>query len=151
MVGTYAALVDDRGEIWGELRHPLRPKKLDWLKGPRVVHPSVMMRRREIIDVGKYNERAIRLEDYDLWLRLVGRGCKIVTLPERLYNLHWDRSDYSRRKLKYRFGEMRLVLRGLTSLKAPWTCYGYILKPLLTGLLPKRFLYLLHVRKLRFR
>jgi glycosyltransferase EpsE len=151
VVGTYAALVDDDGRIWGELRHPLRPEKLDWLKGPCVVHPSVMMRSRAIIDVGKYNEGAIRLEDYDLWFRLVSRGYKIVTLPKRLYNLHWDRSDYSRRRFKYRLGEMRLVLRGLTLLKAPRACYGYILKPLLTGLVPKKILYLHHVHKFRLR
>jgi glycosyltransferase EpsE len=151
VVGTYAALVDDEGKIWGELRHPLSPEKLDWLKGPCVVHPSVMMRRKAIIDAGKYNEGAIRLEDYDLWLRLVSRGCKIATLPKRLYNLHWGRSDYSRRKFKYRLGEMRLVLQGLSMLKAPYSCYGYVLKPLLTGLVPKKFLYLHHVHKFRLR
>ncbi len=149
VVGTYAALVDDHGRTWGELRQPFNPKKLDWLKGPCVVHPSVMMRRKEIIDAGKYNERAIRLEDYDLWFRLISHGHKIVTLPKRLYNLHWDRSDYSRRKFKYRFGEMWLVLRGIGLLKAPCSCYAYALKPLLAGLLPKRLLYLHHARKFR--
>ncbi len=151
VVGTYAALVDDRGEIWGELRHPLKPKKVDWLKGPCVVHPSVMMRRRAIIDAGKYNEVAIRLEDYDLWFRLVNRGCQIVTLPKKLYNLHWDRSDYSRRRFRYRLGEMRLVIRGVGLLNAPRYCYGYVLKPLLTGLMPTKLLYLHHVRKFSIR
>jgi glycosyltransferase EpsE len=149
VVGTYAALIDDHGRMWGELRHPVAPDKLEWLKGPRVVHPSVMMRKKAIIAEGNYNERAIRLEDFDLWLRLVSRGHKIVTLPKILYNLHWDRSDYSRRKFKYRLGEMSLVLRGLTLLNAPYSCYGYAVKPLLAGLLPSRLLYLHHVRKFR--
>ncbi|HVN22935.1 MAG TPA: glycosyltransferase family 2 protein [Syntrophorhabdales bacterium] len=147
VVGTYAALVDDQGKFWGELRHPLNPEKLDWLKGPCVVHPSVMMRKKAIIEAGKYDEHAIRLEDYELWLRLVGGGHKIVNIPEDLYNLHWDRSDYSRRRFKYRFGEMRLVLRALNSLNAPPSCYGYLLKPLFAGLLPKRLLFQHHVRK----
>jgi glycosyltransferase EpsE len=147
VAGTYAALVDGDGKKWGELRHPLRPEKLDWLKGPRVVHPSVMMRTEAIAAVGNYNERAVRLEDYDLWLRLVSRGRRIVTIPKTLYNLHWDRSDYSRRKFKYRLGETRLVLRGVSMLDAPYCCYGYALKPLLAGLVPKGLLYLHHVRK----
>jgi glycosyltransferase EpsE len=151
VVGAFAALVDDHGRTWGELRHPLSPEKLDWLRGPCVVHPSVMMRRKEIVAAGKYNERAIRLEDYDLWLRLVSRGYRIVNLPKRLYSLHWDRSDYSRRKFKYRFGEMCLVVRGLSSLKAPFFCYFYALKPLLAGFLPKGFLHLHHVHKFRLR
>jgi glycosyltransferase EpsE len=149
VVGTYAALVDDLGRTWGELRHALTPEKFDWLKRNCVVHPSVVMRKSAIVAEGKYDEDAVRLEDWDLWLRLVSRGHKIVTLPKRLYNLHWDRSDYSRRKFKYRLGEMCLVLRGLKLLRAPSYYYGYVLKSLLAGLAPSGLLYLHHVRKFR--
>ena len=35
-----------------------------------ISHPSVMFRKRIVIDAGGYNEKAGEVEDYDLWLRL---------------------------------------------------------------------------------
>ena len=145
VVGTYAALVGADGKVWGELRHPETPGPGDWIKGPAIVHPSVLMRRKAILDVGGYDAGAIRLEDYDLWLRMVATGFRIVTLPRTLYHLHWDRSDYSRRKFRYRLGEMRLKMRALSLLRPPWFYYPYALKPLVTGLIPRALLYAYHL------
>lgn len=145
VVGTYAALVGDDGKVWGELRHPETPGSGDWIKGPAVVHPSVLMRRQAVLEVGGYDAGAIRLEDYDLWLRMVAKGLLIVTLPRTLYRLHWDRSDYSRRKFRYRLGEMRLKMTALSLLRPPWFYYPYALKPLVTGLTPRVLLYAYHL------
>jgi glycosyltransferase EpsE len=145
VVGTYAALVGDDGKVWGELRHPATPGPGDWIKGQAVVHPSVLMRRQAVLEVGGYDAGAIRLEDYDLWLRMVARGLLIVTLPRTLYRLHWDKRDYSRRKFMYRLGECRLKLKGVRILHPPWVYYPYVVKPLVVGLMPRNLLYAYHV------
>ncbi len=49
-------------------------------------HPSVMFRRRAILDAGGYRECAWA-EDYDLWLRLYLRGDRFGKVPETL--LEW--------------------------------------------------------------
>jgi glycosyltransferase involved in cell wall biosynthesis len=49
-------------------------------------HPSVMMRRQSIIDIGGYRDMDWP-EDYDLWLRAVRSGLRLGKVPEVL--LRW--------------------------------------------------------------
>lgn len=60
-------------------RHPTDPMLLGWslLFGCCVAHPSVMLRRSAVMDVGGYDPSAEPAEDYDLWLRLeaTSPGC----------------------------------------------------------------------------
>lgn len=146
VLGTFANLVDDQEVTWGILKHPQFPGKSDWIKGSKLVHPSVLMRREIIVGLGGYAEEAIRFEDYELWLRLVGRGCRIVTMQKALYCLHWNRNDYRRRKFKYRLKEAALKLRHLRDLGLSSLYYIYVLKPILVGMIPPQLLYRYHSR-----
>ena len=47
-------------------------------------HPSVMLRRQDLSDVGGYREEGWP-EDYDLWLRLAAAGKTFGKVPEVLY------------------------------------------------------------------
>ena len=49
-----------------------------------VAHGSVMYRRKEVIELGKYREGILYAEDYDLWLRMMEKH-NIDVLPEILY------------------------------------------------------------------
>jgi glycosyltransferase involved in cell wall biosynthesis len=49
-------------------------------------HPSVMLRRQVLVDVGGYRDLGWP-EDYDLWLRLANRGARFTKVPEVL--LYW--------------------------------------------------------------
>jgi glycosyltransferase involved in cell wall biosynthesis len=59
--------------------------KLDLLFDNPFVHSSVVMRRREVLDLGGYCTDARRQppEDYELWCRLARAG-RVANLPERL-------------------------------------------------------------------
>lgn len=46
-------------------------------------HPSVMLRRRDLIGIGGYLERGWP-EDYDLWLRLAAAGKRFAKVPQVL-------------------------------------------------------------------
>jgi glycosyltransferase involved in cell wall biosynthesis len=48
-----------------------------------VVHPSVMFRRKVVVDLGGYQERGWA-EDYDLWLRMYLAGERFEKLPQVL-------------------------------------------------------------------
>jgi glycosyltransferase involved in cell wall biosynthesis len=63
------------------------------LRGPGLVHPSVMMRRDAVLAVGSY--RNVAIEDLDLFLRLAEHG-RLARLPDFLliYRIHY--SNYSR-------------------------------------------------------
>lgn len=61
------------------------------------VHPSVMVRRKLLEEVGGYVDRGWA-EDYDLWLRLAAAGVRFASLPERLF--FWrDRPERSTRTM----------------------------------------------------
>jgi len=64
-----------------------------------LVHPSLMIRRQVLLEVG-YRDRAWP-EDYDLLLRLLARGDRLGVVPERL--LHWrdGRARLSRTSERY--------------------------------------------------
>jgi GT2 family glycosyltransferase len=57
--------------------------------GRAFAHPSVMMRRDLLVQVGGYDETISTAQDVDLWSRLVGQG-RFANLPEQLllYRTH---------------------------------------------------------------
>jgi glycosyltransferase EpsE len=151
VVGTYMNLFDESGLSWGVNKPPETPQMSDWVKGSAVIHASVMMRRKTIETVKGYNEQAIRVEDYELWMRMVGHGIIIKTLPKVLYNVHWDASDYSRKRFKQRIIEAKVRLHGYKNMQVPILNYVYVLKPIFTGLVPKDILFLYHKHRYRNR
>jgi glycosyltransferase involved in cell wall biosynthesis len=63
----------------------------DLLEGNKVFHGSVLFRRKNILDIGGYDERLPKAQDYDLWLR-VSRNAEIIKLKRILFlrRLHFD-------------------------------------------------------------
>lgn len=55
-----------------------------------VAHPSVMLRRDELVEIGGYEEHGWA-EDYDLWLRYHVAGKRFARVPETL--LFWRQSE----------------------------------------------------------
>ncbi len=147
VVGTFAELFGESGK-WGELKHPENPKNTDWIKGACVVHASVMMRRQDIEEVGCYDEKALRVEDYELWAKLIGKGHGISTIPKLLYRIRWDHSSYSRKRIGHRWNEVKVRYKVLRTIKIPPLYFVYLFKPLFVGLLPPKLLYIYHKKAL---
>jgi hypothetical protein len=82
-------------------------------------------------------------------MRLVGRGYQIMTLPKVLYNIHWDKSDYSRKKIGDRWNEIIVKFRALRYISIPFYSYVYLLKPLLIGMFPSALLHRYHYRRFK--
>lgn len=64
------------------------------LRAPRVLHPSVLMRRDAVLEIGNYQDHSTPehpywCEDYDFWLRVLARH-QIAALPDALirYRFH---------------------------------------------------------------
>jgi glycosyltransferase involved in cell wall biosynthesis len=99
VLGTRVEVISD-GPVLAGLREYVRWQNLCvspdeiaadiYLESP-FAHPSVMFRRDSILRAGGYLQGAFP-EDYELWLRLLGRGEQMAKLPQVL--LHWrDRQD----------------------------------------------------------
>ncbi len=86
IVGSSLGKINDNGEERGIRHYPASPesiKKTMMLKNA-VAHPSVMIRRQVLADLGCYDESFIKAEDYEMWMRAVSKGIKIANIAEPL-------------------------------------------------------------------
>jgi glycosyltransferase involved in cell wall biosynthesis len=85
-VGTWAAIVDDRGEPFGTIEAPgLRPggARID---GPPIPH-ATMVARADWLRRYPYDSSLARAEDRDLWCRVAGTS-RIDVIEDVLYVVH---------------------------------------------------------------
>jgi glycosyltransferase involved in cell wall biosynthesis len=87
MVGSRVLIIDPDGSpltVMGEaLTHEEIDSALMVARGQMVYHPSVIIRRQPLLEVGSYREEFETVEDLDLFLRLAEVG-RIVNLEEPL-------------------------------------------------------------------
>lgn len=131
--------IGDDGEIYWYCRQP-EPK--DFLFSLPFVHASMLFRKEALERVHGYDmsKNVIRAEDYDLLLRLYGEGLKGYNIDEVLYYIRRDRSQYQRRKYKYRFHEAYIKYRGFKKMGLFPKGIIYAVKPLIVGLIPIHFM-----------
>lgn len=112
-------------------------------------HAPCMVRREAYEAVEGYavrNDR-LRVEDWDLWIRMYEKGYKGFVLSEPLYKMRDDRNAYARRKFKYRINEMRVGASAVKKLKLSKWNYLRTIRPIIVGLLPAPIYRYLHQKK----
>ena len=73
-----------------------------------VNNPTVMFKKSVVKKLGEYSNLRF-LEDYDLWVKMLTAGFKIVNVPETLVDMRMSDSLYSRRGgFKYLFVYIKL-------------------------------------------
>lgn len=95
---------DDRGEFMRTKLREGEPKKGVFNFGPPFCHASSMVRTVAYKDVGGYtiNPRLLRIEDYNLWMKMYAKGYKGYNMGEYLYLMRDDRNAFKRRTFKSR-------------------------------------------------
>ena len=112
LVGTWVLFTDSAGwPIWTyqtKESHSLIEKELMNGNGGCLVHPSIMVRRSLLCDLGGYRKCAQYVEDFDLYLRL-NKTQKFANIPETLLeyrqhpgSINVTKSDHSRVNRKLR-------------------------------------------------
>lgn len=137
LAGCGAELIDNNG-IWGKRLPIEKPQKNDFLWSSPFMHPTIMIRKRVLEELGGYvmEDYAERVEDYDLFMRLYAAGYKGYNLQECLFQYREDRNAYTKRKYKYRMNEARVRYRGYRKLGILPGHFRNVLKPLIVGLIP---------------
>lgn len=123
-------------------------KKTDFLHGSPICHAPSMSRTEALKSVKGYAvaRRLLRVEDYNLWIRMYEKGYKAFMLPEPLYKMRDDRNAKARRNWICRRNEMYAMSTGFKKLGLPWYTQIYALRPLLAYLSPMWFYNLYHRR-----
>lgn len=83
-------------ELTWDARWPAEPEIFDtlWAEN-RVMLPAVLLRREWVERVGEFHTGALT-EDYEFWLRLAARGCRVRYVPKHL--VYYRRHDTNRSK-----------------------------------------------------
>lgn len=110
-VGSWYERIDENGRVWAKRENPTDCDdiKNELLIGNCIGHSTAMVRRRELVTVGGYNEAYQYAQDYDLWLRLTERG-SVHNLPDYLCQLRTWGGAISTDKIEQ---QMRFVDRAL--------------------------------------
>lgn len=138
-VGSNTELIDDKGR-WGVRKMPEVPEKKDFLNYSPYIHPSVMF-RRELLDACGGYRVSKRGEDYELFMRLHGKGYQGYNLQEELFQYREDINTYKHRKYIYQIEEVGIRWQGFRQLGITGpSAMLYVIKPLIVGLIPYGFL-----------
>ncbi|MDD5449061.1 MAG: glycosyltransferase [Candidatus Omnitrophica bacterium] len=105
VAGSWAQIIDKDNKHKGILRYPTAPSFLhllcsNLLNWPCIGHPTTIMRREIIDNIGLYNEKYLVCEDYELWLR-IARRCSIRNIQRVLlsYRSHSESSSWREKEL----------------------------------------------------
>ncbi len=138
LVSCNINLFDDNG-IYNTIYFPSIIQKKDFLFNSPIVHPAIMARKKCFSDCCNYNTNsyAIRVEDYDLFMRMFSKEFKMAIIQKVLFNYRDDRATKKRRKIfKYRINEAIVRFKGFKKLKLFPIGFIFVLKPIIVGLLP---------------
>ena len=152
LVGSSRNMYDDNG-IWGINIIEGERTKFDIYMGRTFVHPSVMIRKSAILDVGGYttSSETERTEDFDLWCKLYTKGYKGYNLSDILIDYYESKDSYNKRKYKYRICEFKLKLKWRKPLGISPIYFLHAFRPLIVGLLPIKVLMFYHKIKYRYK
>ena len=148
IVSSTMLLFDDRG-VWGQTNAIVYPDKKAFLKGTPFCHAASMTRKKAYDAVHGYSEsdNYLRVEDYDLWLKMYVAGFRGINIIKPLYQMRDDRNAASRRKLKFRINESRVIIKAIRCFHLPFIDYIYAARPIIVGLIPNHIYQKLHRRQ----
>lgn len=150
IVSTQMEYFDEQG-VFGKSRANGEPTCESIVKGTPFCHAPCMVRREAYEAVGGYSEskKLLRVEDYELWVKMYAAGYKGYNLPEVLYKMRDDRNATKRRKFKFRINEAYVRYLAVKRLGLSKKYLLYMIKPVLVGLLPTGLYTYLHKRRLK--
>ena len=140
-VGCNVALIQNGKEV-GQRILPEKPTVRDFYLTQPYIHPALIFRKDALDAVGGYSEsETCRLcEDYDLLLRLYKDGFVGANLQEVLLDYTIPLTTKGNRTMHYRMNEVKTRFRRFKELGKLPRALPYVVKPIITGLLPEKVL-----------
>lgn len=148
LVGSSVQLFNNKG-VFGIRVSKEYPQKTDFLFSSQFIHPTILIKRSVLQEIGGYSVEKItrRTEDYELFMRLYSMGYIGYNFQIPLLYYREDRNTLKRRSYKYRLDEAKIRYRGFKQLDLLPLGFPYVVKPLIVGLIPQKFLMRLRFEK----
>ncbi len=86
LVGSNIFLVNDENRIIGERLYPEFYNKIkkEFLFKMPIANSSLVVKRKDLLDVGLFDENYNKAEDLELWLRFLSKGKKMHNIQKKL-------------------------------------------------------------------
>ena len=141
LVGTQMISFDETGDK-GIRECQREPQKQDLVYGNPFCHATIMAKRIVYDKLQGYSEKKYisRCEDVELWFRFYEAGFRGYNIDRPLYKVRETLGDFKRRKLCYTVDTMRVCFEGYKKLHYPLKRYIFLLKPLISDLVPRRLM-----------
>lgn len=112
LVGSWSETIDMKGLVRREYHPPTDDETIQayLLHDSCFTHSAVMMRRKLLVEAGGYNQSALHVEDYDLWVRL-SRQCKLANVPLVLQQWRETPRGVTSRHRQFQLNEVREIAR----------------------------------------
>lgn len=149
VVSCSMSFFDDDG-VFGKMLYDLAPQPADLLHGSQFCHAGALMRRDVLLTLGGYSESkdTLRVEDYDLWVRMYAAGYCGFNTQEILYSMRDDRNAISRRTFQSRINESKVILRAGKAFGGGAKTWLYAVVPILKSACPQFVYKIAHKRRL---
>ena len=87
--GSSAIIIDSNSEVKDTICMPLKHDSIvgRMFFGNCIIHSSVCFNKKNIIDIGGYNNEYNRTQDYELWCRCIAEGLTLENLTSPLIKL----------------------------------------------------------------
>lgn len=142
---------DEQGEF-GRGKGGFESTKEKLIYGTAFCHAPCMIRREAYEAVGGYttDKRLLRLEDYNLWMKMFAKGYRGYVLEECLYKMRDDRNATSRRNLRGRINGVYAHYLAHKTLRLPWSKFLiYSVMNIVKGVIPVKLYDYFHKKSLR--
>lgn len=131
VVGSHAYNIAADNTVTGEICYAMNPDSKEHVIAHRCfIHPTIMSHTKWFRD-NKYDADAIRMEDYDLWMRTIETN-RFANIPEHLLYYRTTGLPYLSKYLKSMRGERSVLKRNREKLSH---YYIYLVKTYIKGVL----------------
>ncbi len=150
IVSTQMEYFDEQG-VFGRSNINIEPVRESIVKETPFIHAPCMVLKEayDAVDGYSVSKKLLRVEDYELWVKMYAKGYKGYNLPEVLYKMRDDRNATMRRKFRYRINEAYVRYLAVKRLGLKKRYLIYMLKPILVGILPTWLYTYLHKKNLK--
>ncbi|MCR4320902.1 MAG: glycosyltransferase [Candidatus Brocadiaceae bacterium] len=99
VVGSNMCLVNECDNIVGRRMYPKEYDdiKRSFLFEMAIANPSVMVRKKDVEEIGFFNDKLFKAEDFDLWLRFLSKNKKMHNLQDNLVYYRTQPNDNKKR------------------------------------------------------
>lgn len=138
IVGCNRRTFDEKG-VWNTFNDEGELSKHDIISGHIFTHPTVMMRKSAVDQVGGYtvSDRTMRGQDFDMWCKMYANGSVGYIMRDVLFDYFEDRNRLKEVRFRFRYNNFKTHMIWRKRMGLPVWDDVYAWKEIIAGIIPQ--------------